>query len=243
MVTHVSKVPPPPSPFRRWGIQDAAFWFLAAQLLVGITATLALTVFDQDLDSASMGVLVLAHTGLWLGYGFGPILTSVYRGRGPVADYGANIGALDVPAGLLLGVFTQYGLLWVLYWPLVRWFIDEEPGEAAAELGDRVNTVSDALLLILMVVVIAPLAEELFYRGLLLSALRFHLGDWMSIVISSGIFALVHLQAVSIPGLFMFGLIAGYLRVKTGRLGLSLMFHAGFNAATVAVLLGFWDFL
>jgi membrane protease YdiL (CAAX protease family) len=35
----------------------------------------------------------------------------------------------------------------------------------------------------------------------------------------------------------LFGLVAGYLAMRTGRLGMSVLAHAGFNATTVFLLL------
>ncbi len=186
-------------------------------------------------------MLFLASIGIWIGYGAGPLLTSYFRGRGPVADYGAELQAKDIPIGLLLGAFTQLVLVWILYWPILRWLVEDEPGQVARELTDRIDGRADAWILTLMVVLAAPIAEELFYRGLLLGALRFHFGDWTSILLSAGIFAVAHQQLLNLPGLFMFAVIAGVLRVRTGRLGPSILFHMGFNLATVIVLLEPWN--
>ncbi len=253
IVCSVSSGPPhPPSPFRRWGLPDAAFWFLVAQF-GGALGYLLFVRPDQPevqagvqdaaspISNTTIPMLFLASIGIWIGYGAGPLITSYFRGRGPLADYGAELRAKDVPGGLLLGAFTQLVLVWILYWPILRWLVEDEPGQAARELTDRVDGPADAWLLTLMVALAAPIAEELFYRGLLLGALRFHFGDWTSVLLSSGIFAVVHLQLLSLPGLFMFGVIAGVLRVKTGRLGPSILFHIGFNLATVIILLEPWN--
>jgi hypothetical protein len=50
-------------------------------------------------------------------------------------------------------------------------------------------------------------------------------------------FALVHFQVLQIPGLFLFGLIAGTCAQRTGRLGMSILAHAAFNATAVVMLL------
>ncbi len=242
IVNWVTKGPlHPPSPFRRWGLQDVGGWFLVAQFGGLVTGALVATVSGKPLQTATVPLLFLATTGLWLGYGVGPLITSRVRGRGPLADYGAELRLVDGWA-LVIGAATQLVLLPVLYWPLLRWVIKDDPGEVARSLTDRVNTPTDVVLLTLMVVVIAPAVEELFYRGLLLSALRFHFGDWTSVLLTSGLFALIHLQPVSLPGLFLFGLIAAGLRIRSGRLGPSWMFHVGFNAATLIVLLKPWEY-
>jgi uncharacterized protein len=43
------------------------------------------------------------------------------------------------------------------------------------------------------------------------------------------LFALVHFRVVEYPGLFVFGLILGFCAMRTGRLGMSICAHVGFN--------------
>ena len=77
-----------------------------------------------------------------------------------------------------------------------------------------------------MVVVGAPIIEELFFRGLLMRSIQARWNDSLALVASSLFFALVHFQPLQIPGLFMFGLIAGTCAQRTGRLGMSIFAHA-----------------
>ena len=59
--------------------------------------------------------------------------------------------------------------------------------------------------------------------------------DSLSIVITAVLFALVHFQALQLPGLILFGLVAGYLANRYGRLGPAIFAHVGFNGAAVAL--------
>ncbi|MDH3679807.1 MAG: CPBP family intramembrane metalloprotease, partial [Acidimicrobiia bacterium] len=178
---------------------------------------------------------VLANVGLWLGYGVGPVLVARVKGRGPVADYGAWVRPGDVPIGLLIGVLTQVVVLPVLYWPLLR-LVDGDPSESARRLVEAVDGPAEWALFALSVAVVAPFVEELFYRGLLLRAVQSRLGTAWAIVISSAVFAVVHRQVLPLPGLFVFGVGAALLTVRTGRLGPAWAMHVGFNAATLVVL-------
>ncbi|RLG02488.1 MAG: hypothetical protein DRN60_03195, partial [Thaumarchaeota archaeon] len=77
-------------------------------------------------------------------------------------------------------------------------------------------------LLIPMVLILAPIGEELLFRGLLLGCLMRCISRWRSIMISSTIFALIHLPAFSVysetlltmflifAGAFTLGVIAGH---------------------------------
>lgn len=87
-------------------------------------------------------------------------------------------------------------------------------------------------------VVMAALAEEVFFRGLLQSYLRRVLGSpWVSILVASALFALVHAGAEpqAVPSLFALGVAMGYNYERTGRLVSPILIHAIFNA--VALLL------
>jgi len=91
--------------------------------------------------------------------------------------------------------------------------------------------------LVLMVVVMAPLAEELFFRGLALRALEARMGPRTALVASAVLFGVTHLQLLQLPALVMIGLVCGWLAQRDGRLGRAVWAHVGFNLVTVAFLL------
>jgi len=95
-------------------------------------------------------------------------------------------------------------------------------------------------VLIVSAVVMAPIFEELIFRGLVQSALLGELGArrrWAVVWIASGLFAVVHVGAVApmvLPGLLLLGLIFGVIYERTGRTLPAIVAHAVFNAANVA---------
>jgi membrane protease YdiL (CAAX protease family) len=132
-------------------------------------------------------------------------------------------------------VATQAVALPVLYWPIRR-LIDGDPGASARQLVGEAQGVGDAALLIVATAIMAPLVEELFFRGLLLRSLHRRFGPTAAAVVSAVLFALVHRQPLAFPGLMLFGLIAAGLALRTGRLGPSWALHAGFNLTTLMML-------
>ncbi len=95
------------------------------------------------------------------------------------------------------------------------------------------------VLTIVSAVFLAPLVEELLFRGLILPALEQSLGSTGKAVIFSGLaFGLVHLQvAHQVPALAVLGMILGYAYAKTRSLTLVILMHAIFNAKTILWLL------
>lgn len=84
-------------------------------------------------------------------------------------------------------------------------------------------------VLFLCNVVMAPLVEEILFRGLALSRLREAFPDGVALLISSAIFGLAHGQIIWICYTFVVGLVLGYVMLKTGSGRACILMHACFN--------------
>ncbi|MBK9119484.1 MAG: CPBP family intramembrane metalloprotease [Phycisphaerales bacterium] len=88
--------------------------------------------------------------------------------------------------------------------------------------------------LILAAVLVAPLVEELFFRGVVLDAFRRVLGrHWPAIVASAVVFGVVHAQPQDKLPLVTMGLVLGYLRVRYAALWPCVVVHVLFNLRTM----------
>lgn len=96
-----------------------------------------------------------------------------------------------------------------------------------------------ALHLALQAVIVAPLVEELFFRGLLLQSLWRLTGlSWPAVLLSALLFGLVHLPVPqSVPALVTMGCALGYLRLRHRSLGLCVAVHMLFNLRTMSLVL------
>jgi membrane protease YdiL (CAAX protease family) len=90
-------------------------------------------------------------------------------------------------------------------------------------------------MVILAAVVLAPLAEEIFFRGLMQSMFRrYLLKPWMAIIITSIFFSAMHFaDPKSLPALFALSLALGYNYERTGRLYCPILIHMLFNAVMI----------
>ena len=87
-------------------------------------------------------------------------------------------------------------------------------------------------------VLIAPIIEELLFRGLLQSTLRsLGYGPWLSIAIGSFFFVLFHAAPSHWPALFVLSMSLGYSYERSGSLLRPIFIHAIFNATSVLVTL------
>lgn len=92
--------------------------------------------------------------------------------------------------------------------------------------------------LFLKAVIVAPLWEELFYRGLILQLARRYLPAWGAIAVSALIFALPHASMGFGTALLalMMGTALGWLVVRSGSLLASMLCHATINLCWLFVL-------
>ncbi|MFV9506475.1 MAG: CPBP family intramembrane glutamic endopeptidase [Oscillochloridaceae bacterium umkhey_bin13] len=94
----------------------------------------------------------------------------------------------------------------------------------------------ELLMLFLLAAVLVPIAEELFYRGLIYPLIRERFGSWLAISLSALLFAVTHFILILIPGLFVIGFLLAYLRERSGSIGPSIALHAMQNGLVVLSL-------
>ncbi len=88
------------------------------------------------------------------------------------------------------------------------------------------------ILLFFTTTIIAPLFEEIIFRGVLLPVLARDYGKTIGILISSFVFALAHLSLNEFPPLFVLGIGLATTRLISGRLSSSIVMHSFWNGLT-----------
>jgi hypothetical protein len=163
------------------------------------------------------------------------------RGSGSLAaDTGLIISGSDwwgVPAGMglqvAIAIVTAPIIVWI--WP------DGPPSQSVAEVAESSETLIEQLLVLTVVAVGAPIIEEMIFRGMLLSILTRSLSRWPAILVSAAVFAAIHLfdpNAIAvIPGLFILGIVLGWVAIKRGDLSLAIALHSGINLLAAITLL------
>ena len=111
--------------------------------------------------------------------------------------------------------------------------MDVQPQEVVRFLQEA-STPRDRLAVMVMAVVVAPLAEEVIFRGYLYPVGKRYLGPFVSLGITSLLFAVLHGHAASIPALFTLAVCLGLAYEKSGSLLVPMIMHAVFNAVSIA---------
>lgn len=78
---------------------------------------------------------------------------------------------------------------------------------------------------ILLIGIIAPFYEEVFFRGVILDSCQRHLNFHVANVFQAALFSTIHLSLFLFPVFFLFGLFAGIMRKRSGGLLPGLVFH------------------
>lgn len=225
---------------------DATRWLVTAGIayVIGSAIAIVLATAGAALTGARGGVsglerlgspplwfLVVGYIGLWTGFGGAAWL--VTRGH---RRLGFGFRHTDVWF-VFLGVGLQLALA-LAYLPVNHQTLSK-PEHVLLGSGSGWSLVVPSAL----VIVGAPMFEELFFRGVLLRSLlslcasrRRLAGIALAVVLDGVLFGLAHLgtdQWVQLPGLASVGVVLAILAVRTGRLGPSIVTHASFNAIAV----------
>jgi len=88
------------------------------------------------------------------------------------------------------------------------------------------------IILFVTTTLIAPLFEEIIFRGILLPTLSRDFGIILGITVSAFIFALAHLSLAEMPPLFVLGIGLGITRIASGSLLSSVVMHSLWNGLT-----------
>lgn len=107
------------------------------------------------------------------------------------------------------------------------------PPETLDPLGPLMGTPMGALTVTLLAVGMAPIVEEVFFRGFIQRSLELRLGTAWGIGIASALFAAVHLLPWVFPLHLFLGVVFGFAVYATGSIWAGVLLHAANNAAAM----------
>jgi membrane protease YdiL (CAAX protease family) len=243
-------VPPPEK--RVWGFWATAgfgaviiivFFVVLIFVMVITTVIIALSQYGAGLTIDDFSGLMNSHLGLLVAVssvvgafaGVGLILAFIKaRGRAGIAEY-LGLKRMKWQALLVVILIT---ILFVVLAALVDYFFHLEEGDTQT-MVDIYNTAVWPVLLWVAVVVFAPVFEEPLVRGFLLEGFRHsRLGLIGAICLTSFIWTVLHAgySLYSLGTIFVFGLVLGAVRYKTGSLWSTVLMHALYNAVGMALI-------
>ncbi len=216
----------------RWGLWDVT-WGLIAAFVVSLVAAVVLYALD-----APIGVQVVVGVSTpWIVLAGWPLLTTTLRGNGPRIDLGLSLSWRDVGWGALGGVVALFAA--GIAASITQIFVPDLTS-TAADAADEIQDSGRLVIVVfsLMVMVGAPIVEELFFRGLFYGAVRKAGASALwTIVITAVVFAGFHVEPLRFFVLLPTALVLGWVRWKTGSTAAAMVTHGLVNAPGAILLL------
>ena len=94
---------------------------------------------------------------------------------------------------------------------------------------------ADPVILVVALVLIAPVAEEIFFRGVAYNAWLREYGPTRALIGSAVLFGFIHGSVFLFVPIVVLGVVLALVYRRTGSLPAAIALHAGFNGITVAL--------
>jgi uncharacterized protein len=239
-LTAATPEPPVTRPARIvWGLPDALLCWLAGYLgAILASFPLYASQGDTDIDTKLVFGIILPAQQLTV------VLAVVYvtrlKGQKSLSrDFGFVIRLGDAKA-LIVGAVLEVALTLALL-PILHLDPDAQNQQLLSDLKDN-RDVGTVILFVIGAVILAPIVEELLFRGVLLRALLRRFDPVAAVLGSALIFALVHYLGDPntlpfLPALTGLGAVLAVVALRSGDLSTSIFIHAGFNLTTTILFL------
>lgn len=231
---------------------DSLPWSLASTLYIVVPLVLVQVVFatmyslfqgeDSPGSSDNERAMVVVHSLLFHWVCFALIGLSLHVRRLPWATtFGFSSRTFWREAGwgvaIIIGVMPiliGYNFVAQL---VMDWFGYQPPVQDVTRIIFGASDLSTKIYFALLAVVIAPVVEEMLFRGILLPAITRKTGVKPAIVIVSVLFAAVHGHLPSAVPLFILSIALSLGYIYRGSLVTSIAMHSFFNSMTIAVII------
>jgi len=227
-----------------WRVRDAALTFalglgVVALLFAGALGLVALQGGSGDAPAQVPAALAAAATcvfyltilaGMWL------LVVRRYRVRWGDLGLTAPRSASLLPVLVLVVLFAIGSTLILVVATLVVDLLGS-PTYVAPEDGLLSHGAGGAVFVVgvLTSLLLAPVAEELFFRGVLYQVWRQRAGKVAATAASALLFMLVHARSAVAPELFLLGVVLAMAFERTGSLYPSMCVHAAYNGAIIVL--------
>jgi membrane protease YdiL (CAAX protease family) len=207
-------------------------------IMLGLVVLVVASAFGASTKDPPPGVNIGLTVGQNLALVGAAYFFALMSGRPAAADFGLRPAPLRRSVKLLVAVWSGFFLLSAI-WALAL-SLDEQQ-TLPDELGAH-GSLANALAVVVLVTVIAPLGEELFFRGFFFGALRNWRGPVLAALLTGATFGLIHAGSAPVGYLLplaIFGVGLCVLYELTGSLYPAIALHALNNSIALGANLDY----
>jgi membrane protease YdiL (CAAX protease family) len=199
--------------------------------------TVPIAIADPELESVAAKDIAQVVFGLALI--LGALVFALASTGGKLGAALRSLGFRDM-AWRLVGMAALAWLIYIICAGILSPLLQPEQEDVAKEIGGDEGGTFAMIVAGFLIVVVAPLSEEIFFRGFMFAGLRKAMPLWIAAVISASVWGSLHLTGGNIGvavQLAVFGVILAYLYERSGSLWAPIMAHGVNNAIAFAYLL------
>jgi len=140
-----------------------------------------------------------------------------------------TLNVIGIGCGLLIG---GYAII-IAHNALLNAFGIDAQGDQIFEIFDQLES---PIWFFVTGAVIAPIVEEIFFRGFLFQGFRQKYGWMPAVFLSSAIFGAAHLDPVSLIPTFVLGCVLAYVYHRSNSVWPGIIFHAAINSFSLCAV-------
>lgn len=220
-----------------WRGMSAAIGVLIAAVVM-ITGTIMVAIFDPRFNTtagkdAAQLMVALSLGGTAIGF-------ALFAARGRVREAFEKLG---LGGRVALSAIGLAGLAWfayIIFAAVLTPLLQPDQQDVTRELGTNKDSIESIAVTAFLIVIAAPISEEMFFRGFMFASLRGSMSLWPAALISAAVWGSLHLSGGNIGvavQLAVFGIILAWLYERSGTLWATILAHTLNNTIAFILLL------
>lgn len=225
--------------YPRWSIWDVLLVLAALLILVPASALLkqpAVKFFQNTAPARVHSLLLLTGTAVQAGVMIGAVILLIRRKGARIKELGLNWvhPAAHVLTGFWSGILLCFGVIGLGM--LISMVTGPPPPQEVEKLLQSFKAGREIWLPFVAISVLAPISEEIYFRGMAYPVFKARFGKIPAMIISALFFASMHMDIYRLLPICLGGIGLAYLYEKTGSLITSIIAHSTWNTLMLTLL-------
>jgi membrane protease YdiL (CAAX protease family) len=223
----------------RWDLKSSDFLFFVWLVVCGgfLTQLAALPLLKLAARGETATLMLTGaafHAGMLLG-----VIAFTFTRKNAAGPAPAVMPVRILPASfatfaIALPVITASSLAWQAL--LEALGVPAQPQDLIALFAEA-KSVPLLVMMIIVATLMAPVTEELVFRGGFFRYARFRMPRWLALTLPACLFAALHTNLASFVPLAILGVIFSLAYERTGRIAVPIIAHGLFNLNTIILIL------